>query len=52
MRAKKATATGLGAWWNAGASHMHLAVNNGLVKDWGLLSLSAYLDYLKARQIT
>jgi RNA-directed DNA polymerase len=52
IRAKKATATGLGAWWNAGASHMHSAVNNGLLKDWGLLNLSAYLDYLKARQIT
>jgi len=46
-RAKKATATGLGAWWNAGASHMHLAVNNRLLKEWGLLGL---LEQLRARQ--
>ena len=47
QRAKKATATGLGAWWNAGASHMHLAVNNRLLKEWGLLGL---LEQLRARQ--
>lgn len=46
QRAKKATATGLGAWWNAGASHMQLAVNNRLLKDWGLLAL---LEQLRAR---
>jgi RNA-directed DNA polymerase len=27
--AGKATATGLGSWGNAGASHMHAAVKNG-----------------------
>ncbi len=38
-RARKATATGLGAWWNAGASHMHAAVNNRRLAEWGLRSL-------------
>jgi group II intron reverse transcriptase/maturase len=38
-RARKATATGLGAWWNAGASHMHAAVNNRVLASWGLRSL-------------
>ena len=38
-RARKATATGRGAWWNAGASHMHAAVNNRLLAVWGLLNL-------------
>jgi RNA-directed DNA polymerase len=38
-RARKATATGRGAWWNAGASHMHAAVTNRLWAAWGLLSL-------------
>ena len=37
-RARKATATGRGAWWNAGASHMHAAVNNRLLAVWGLLN--------------
>jgi RNA-directed DNA polymerase len=46
-RARKATATGLGAWWNAGASHMHAAVNNRVLAAWGLLSL---LDQLRAMQ--
>jgi RNA-directed DNA polymerase len=46
-RARKATATGLGAWWNAGASHMHAAGNNRVLADWGLLSL---LDQLRAMQ--
>ena len=39
-RARKATATGRGAWWNAGASHMHAAVNNRLLAVWGLLNPS------------
>ena len=43
-RARKATATGRGAWWNAGASHMHAAVNNRVLAEWGLLSL---LDQLR-----
>lgn len=46
-RARKATATGLGAWWNAGASHMHAAVNNHVLAKWGLWSL---LDQHRARQ--
>jgi RNA-directed DNA polymerase len=46
-RARKATATGLGAWWNAGASHMHAAVNNRVLTEWGLRSL---LDQLRAMQ--
>lgn len=46
-RARKATATGLGAWWNAGASHMHAAVNNGILAEWGLRSL---LDQHRAMQ--
>jgi group II intron reverse transcriptase/maturase len=46
-RARKATATGLGAWWNAGASHMHAAINNRVFAEWGLRSL---LDQLRAMQ--
>ena len=46
-RARKATATGRGAWWNAGASHMHAAVNNRVLAEWGLQSL---LDQLQAMQ--
>ena len=46
-RARKATATGRGAWWNAGASHMHAAVNNRVLAEWGLRSL---LDQLRAMQ--
>ena len=38
-RAKKATAGGRGPWYNAGASHMHAAVPNRLLAEWGLLSL-------------
>jgi RNA-directed DNA polymerase len=47
QRARKATATGRGAWWNAGASHMHAAVTKRLLAHWGLLSL---LDQLRAGQ--
>lgn len=46
-RARKATATGLGAWWNAGASHMHAAITNRLLAQWGLLGL---LDQLRGWQ--
>lgn len=46
-RARKATATGLGAWWNAGASHRHAAIHNWLLAEWGLRSL---LDQLRAMQ--
>ena len=46
-RARKAAATGLGAWWNAGASHMHAAITNRRLAQWGLLSL---LGQLHARQ--
>jgi RNA-directed DNA polymerase len=47
QRARKATATGLGAWWNAGASHMHAAVNNRVLASWGLRTL---LDQHRAMQ--
>jgi RNA-directed DNA polymerase len=46
-RARQATATGRGAWWNAGASPMHAAVTNRFLAEWGLLSL---LDHLRAWQ--
>ena len=45
-RARKATATGRRAWWNAGASHMHAAITNRLLAQWGLLSL---LDQIPVR---
>ena len=38
-RARKATATGRRAWWNAGSSHMHAAIPNKLLAQCGLLSL-------------
>jgi len=38
-RAKLATSGGRGAWWNAGSSHMHAAITNKCLSDWGLLSL-------------
>ena len=44
-RVRKATATGLGAWCNAGASHMHAALNNRVLAEWGLRTL---LDQLRA----
>ena len=45
--ARKATATGRGAGWNAGASHMHTAVNNRMLAAWGLLNLLAQLRALQ-----
>jgi group II intron reverse transcriptase/maturase len=33
-RARKATATGLGAWWNAGASHMHTCTRPSTTASW------------------
>jgi RNA-directed DNA polymerase len=36
-RARTATAPGRGAWWNAGASHRHAAVNHRVLAEWGLL---------------
>lgn len=42
-RARKATATGRGAWWNAGASHMHAAITNRRLAQWGLMSLLGQL---------
>ena len=42
-RARKATATGRAAWWNAGASHMHAAITNRVLAQWGLLSLLGQL---------
>ena len=41
------TATGRGAWWNAGASHMHAAVNNRLLAVWGLRNLLTQLRDLQ-----
>ena len=38
-RAKRATSSGRGAWWHAGSSHMHAAITNQRLSDWGLLSL-------------
>jgi len=46
VRARKATATGRRAWWNAGSSHMHAAIPNRLLAQWGLLNL---LDQVTAR---
>ena len=46
-RARKAAATGLGAWWNAGASHLHAAVTIRLLTQWGLCGL---LDQLRGWQ--
>jgi len=45
-RARKAAGTGRKAWWNAGASHMHAAITNRLLAEWGLLSL---LDQIPVR---
>ena len=38
-KAKRATTNGRGPWWNAGAPHMHAAITNERLFDWGLLSL-------------
>ena len=38
-RARKATATGRGAWWKAGASHRPAAGNKRVLAEWGLWSL-------------
>jgi len=46
-RAKKATATGRGAWWNAGASHMHAGVTNAQLAKWGLRTLLSTLRTLQ-----
>ena len=46
-RAKRATSGGRGAWWNASASHMHAAITNGRLSDWGLLSLLNMMRELK-----
>jgi len=43
-RARKATATGRGAWWHAGAAHRHVAVNTRVPAEWGLLRR---LDHLR-----
>jgi hypothetical protein len=45
-RARQATATGLGAWGNAGAAHLHAAVNHRVLATWGLRSL---LEHHRAR---
>jgi RNA-directed DNA polymerase len=38
-KAKRATSNGRGPWWNAGAAHMHAAITNGRLSQWGLQSL-------------
>ena len=42
-RAKRASSSGRGPWWNAGASHMHAAITNKRLVNWGLLSLLTML---------
>jgi len=43
-KAKRASSgSGRGAWWNAGAGHMHAAITNKRLADWGLLSLLSML---------
>jgi RNA-directed DNA polymerase len=37
--AKRATSNGRGPWWNAGAPHMHAAITNERLFEWGLQSL-------------
>jgi RNA-directed DNA polymerase len=38
-KAKRATSNGRGPWWNAGAPHMHAAITNERLLEWGLQSL-------------
>ena len=38
-KAKRATSNGRGPWWNAGALHMHAAITNERLFEWGLQSL-------------
>lgn len=38
-KAKRATSNGRGPWWNAAAPHMHAAITNARLSEWGLLSL-------------
>jgi RNA-directed DNA polymerase len=38
-RARKATITGRGAWWKAGASPLPAAVKHRVLAAWGLVSL-------------
>ena len=38
-RAKASAGNGRGPWWNAGASHMHVAIPNALLRHLGLVSL-------------
>ena len=37
--AKRAASTRYGPWWNAGARHMHAAITNERLLEWGLSSL-------------
>jgi RNA-directed DNA polymerase len=46
-RAKKATATGRGDWWNAGAAHMHATNTNKRLEQWGLQALLTTLRNLQ-----
>lgn len=38
-RAAASAGNGYGHWWNAGASHMHEAVPNSLLRRWGLVNV-------------
>jgi RNA-directed DNA polymerase len=38
-RAKASASNGRGPWWNAGASHMNVAITNALLRGLGLVSL-------------
>src|SRR5262249_26256019 len=38
-RAKASAGNGRGPWWNAGASHMNVAIPNALLRRLGLVSL-------------
>ena len=46
-KAKRASSgSGRGPWWNAGAGHMHAAITNKRLAEWGLLSLLTMLREL------
>ena len=45
-RAARAAWNGRGPWWNAGASHMHLVVQTGRLRELGLISLLEERDRL------
>ena len=46
-RAWKGSVNGCGPWANSGSRHMHIALPNGLLSQWGLISIFDYLMYLR-----